>query len=294
MKNKSISMIILLVIVLVFSGGCKERKAAGITEAPKETATTTEGKTDNIAEEETKQDKQETDPAQTEVKAQETEKAQSTKKQEPADKTTARDPSLKDKALVESLKGDRPQTMKMESEVIAYGTTSQILTYYDGGKTRTETSIPQGGKSICILLQDEEVMYSYLEGDTEGTKMFGANSVIAEEMGHRIDNTDLLAALVEGSSEALSARVEMLNGEEVVYIEATESDDELGEVFVQMWYSAKYNTPLKYEVNIGDKTMMELIVTHVEKDVTLDKSLFLPPDTVNFQEVDAKAMMNDW
>ena len=113
-------------------------------------------------------------------------------------------------------------------------------------------------------------------------------------MGHRIDNTDLLAALVEGSSEALSARVEMLNGEEVVYIEATESDDELGEVFVQMWYSAKYNTPLKYEVNIGDKTMMELIVTHVEKDVTLDKSLFLPPDTVNFQEVDAKAMMNDW
>ena len=174
-------MIILLVIVLVFSGGCKERKAAGITEAPKETATTTEGKTDNIAEEETKQDKQETEPAQTEVKAQETEKAQSTKKQEPADKTTARDPSLKDKALVESLKGDRPQTMKMESEVIAYGTTSQILTYYDGGKTRTETSIPQGGKSICILLQDEEVMYSYLEGDTEGTKMFGANSVIAEE-----------------------------------------------------------------------------------------------------------------
>jgi outer membrane lipoprotein-sorting protein len=294
LKNKSISMIILLVVLLVFSVGCTGKEAASITEAPKEVATTTQSKTDNIAEEETKQDKQETEPAQTEAEAQKTEKAQSTEKQESEDITTALDPSLKDKALVDSLKGDRPKTMKMESEMIAYGMTSQILTYYDDSKTRTETSIPQAGKSISIFLEDEGVMYSYVEGDSDGTKMIGANSDLAEEMGLRIDNTDLLAALVEGSSEALSARVETLNGEEVVYIEATELDDEVGEVFVQMWYSVKYNTPMKYKMSIGEKTMMELIVTHVEKDVTLDKSLFLPPDNVNFREMDAEAMMNDW
>lgn len=293
MKNKNISMIILLVVLLLFSGGCTGKEAASITEVPKEAAITTQSKTDNIAEE-AKQDKQETEPVQTEAEAQKTEKAQSTEKQEAADKSTALDLSLKDKALVDSLKGDRPKTMKMESEMIAYGMTSQILTYYDGSKTRTETSIPQAGKSICIFLEDEGVMYSYVEGDTDGTKMIGANSDLAEEMGLRIDNTDLLVALVEGSSEVLSARVETLNGEEVVYIEATESDDELGEVFVQMWYSVKYNTPLKYMMNIGEKTMMELIVTHVERDVTLDKSLFLPPDNVNFMEMDAEAMMNDW
>ncbi len=53
-------------------------------------------------------------------------------------------------------------------------------------------------------------------------------------------DTSILATLVDGGSEDITTSIEYieeLGGEEVIYIEATQSDDEVGEILVKMWYS---------------------------------------------------------
>lgn len=212
---------------------------------------------------------------------------------EETEETEALDTSLTGESLIDSIKGSRPKTMKLETELSTFGMSTKTITYYDGDDTRTETDVPEMGKNVLIYLSDEGTMYSYVEGGTDGIKMTGVDMSYAEEMDIMMDTSDLFAEITSESSEDLSAKVENLDGEEVVYIEATETDEEMGEVFVKMWYSVKYGTPLKYEVIMGEKSMMELKVTSIEKDIKIDQSLFTPPSDVNFQEADMNAMFDE-
>ncbi len=196
--------------------------------------------------------------------------------------------------LINSMDNKRPEKLMIKSEMTSYGTTTKVATYYNGDMTRTEMDVPGMAKSISIFLPNESVIYSYVYGETEGVKMIGANTTYAEEMGLMVDNSDFLTEVVEESSRDVIARVEKLEGEEVIYIEATETDEEIGDVLVKMWYSKKYGTPLKYEVAIGEKTMMQLNVTEISDNVNIDESLFVPPSDVNFEEMSMEKMMENW
>lgn len=204
------------------------------------------------------------------------------------------DKNLEGIDLVHSIDSKRPEKLVIKSEMTSYGTTTEMATYYSGDKMRTEVDVPGMSKSILIYLPDDNVMYSYVYGETEGIKMIGANTTYAEEMGLMIDNDNFLAEVVDESSKDMIARVDNLDGEEVIYIEATEADEEIGDVLVKMWYSNKYATPLKYEVIMGENTMMQLHVTEISDHANTDASLFTPPSDVNFEEMSMEKMMENW
>jgi|GEM_PF-982610 len=195
--------------------------------------------------------------------------------------------------LISRMGFERPQTMKIISEMSAFGSTTVMTTYYDGDKSRTEVDIPGMPKSIMIHVPNREVMYQYVYGESTGVKITGADIASAQEMGMMMD-TSLLEALVDGSSEDINAKVDYLDGEEVIYIEATQSDEDMGEMLVKMWYSERYATPLKYEVYAGDALIIELNVTKIHDNVNFAGDTFMPPEDITFEEIDMETLMKNW
>lgn len=196
--------------------------------------------------------------------------------------------------LIESMGTDRPDTLRVVSEITALNMTTTMTTYYDGKKSKTEIDVPNMPKSILIHIPNKEIMYQYVYGESTGIKITGADKTSAEEMGLMMD-TSLLTALQDGESDDIIARkeyIEELGGEEVIYIETTESDEDMGEMLVKMWYSEKYATPLKYEVYVEETLMTELKVTKINDNVKFNADTFMPPSDVTFQEIDMDTMMN--
>lgn len=200
------------------------------------------------------------------------------------------DSSLKGLALLESISRERPKTMSMKMEMISFGMTTVSTVYYDGDNTRTETDVDGVGNNVLIYNADEEVTYSYVEGSGEGIILSGDDMASTVEAGMMLDMTGKFTELADASSDDVIARVETLNGEEVIYIEANDIDEEMGNVLVKMWYSAKYGTPLKYEIVVGEQTMMSLNVLEIKKDIKIEKNLFSAPGDITFREVDLGAM----
>lgn len=195
--------------------------------------------------------------------------------------------------LINSIGTDRPSTLRIVSEVTTLGSTITMTTYYDGDKSKTEIDVPGMSKSILIHIPNKEIMYQYVYGESTGIKITGADKSSAEEMGMMMD-TSILTDLLNNSSDDIIARMEYLeefNGEEVVYIESTESDEDVGEMLVKMWYSEKYATPLKYEVYAGGTLMTELKVTKISDNVNFNADTFMPPADIQFQEIDMATMM---
>ncbi len=204
----------------------------------------------------------------------------------------ALDPSLEGSALLNSLNLSRPKSLKMVMETSAFGTKTMSTMYYDGDNSRTETVVEGLGTSVVINDAINKVMYNYVEGSGQGVKIIDADSEAAEDAGLMMDMSTKLAELTDASSDAIIARVETFDGEEVVYIEATEVDDEMGNIHVKMWYSTKYSTPLKYEVIAGEQTMMTLKVVEIESDIKIDPVMFVPASDIEFQEVNVDEMLD--
>ncbi len=203
------------------------------------------------------------------------------------------DKSLEGIDLLQTIAEKKPEKLMVKSEMAASGMITKMTAYYDGDKTRTEVESPNMPKSILITLPSEGVMYNYIAGESTGYKMIGADSSYEEEMGFMEDDSELLSEVVDDPSEDMIARVENLDGEEVIYIEVARDDEEMGNVLMKMWYSNKYGTILKYQVLAGETTMMELNVTEISSG-KIDESLFTPPSNVNFEEVDMGQMMGNY
>ena len=211
--------------------------------------------------------------------------------EEPINQETSIDSSLEGIDLLNSISADRPKTMKMKMDMSSYGMSTGTTSYYDGDNTRTETVVEGMGKSVLIYNADEEVMYNYVEGEAEGIRIIGAEKESAEEAGLIMDLTTKFSNIEDDVSGVNVVRVEKLDEEEVVYIETSESDEEMGDITVKMWYSPKYNIPLKYEIYMGQETLMSLEVVEIEKNIKVDKNMFEAPADVNFQDVDMSQMM---
>ena len=186
-----------------------------------------------------------------------------------------------------------PSKLVMTSESTMMGAKTITKTYTEGDKTRSEVMMDGFGTMITISLNNGEEIYSWEDGATEGTKIVGMSVEEAAEFGYMSDDSELFAEITDESSPDLTARVDVLNGEEVIYIEGKESDGDAGEVDIFMWYSVKYATPLKYEMYMGgEEPVASYIVTDIDKKMNIDNSMFTPPAEVNFTEVDMGAMMS--
>ncbi len=206
--------------------------------------------------------------------------------------TKALNSSLEGAELLNSLSMSKPKSMKMVMEINTFGTKTISTVYYDGDNSRAETVVDGIGTNVVINNAAEKVVYNYVEGSGQGVKIIDADSELVEEAGLMMDMSTKLAAITDASSEDITARVETLDGEEVVYIEATEADEDMGDMLVKMWYSTKYSAPLKYEVITGEQPLMTLKMVEIESGIKVDPSMFEPASDIEFQEVSMDMMMD--
>ena len=85
------------------------------------------------------------------------------------------------------------------------------------------------------------------------------------------------------SDEDVIARVEDLNGEEVVYVEMSTIEEEMT-VKINMWHSVKYGITLKYEMYMNDTIVVENIVTDFDVKSKIDDSMFEKPEGIEFTD----------
>jgi outer membrane lipoprotein-sorting protein len=204
------------------------------------------------------------------------------------------DSSLEGMELLNSISGDRPKNMEVTMEITSLGMTSISKILYSGDNSRIETDVAGMGKSVQIYNATEEILYSYQENGANGVKMLGADSELVAESGLMMDFSSDFTDLSEDLPGDAIVRVEKLGDEEVVYLEATLEDDELGEMPVKLWYSVEFNLPLKYEMYTGEEIMMSLIVTAIEKNIKVNQNMFEEPSDISFQEVQMSEYMNDF
>ncbi len=213
--------------------------------------------------------------------------------EEPMEEEGLLDSTLSGIELLKSFNLLKPDTLRVEAETNSLGMEIYSVTYVDGNKTRFESDMGDFGSSITISLPEEGVVYYFEKGSTQGTKIIGMTEDEMYDSGYIMDDTELFSEITNNPSENIVAKVDMLNGEEVVYIEATESEEDMGEILVKMWYSVKYGMPLKYEIITGEGTMASYLVTAIEKNVKFDNDIFLPPDGMELTEVDTSGMFDE-
>jgi len=193
-----------------------------------------------------------------------------------------------DSDLLAEITNERPDNLTVVSTTISYGNQTTITTYYSGSNVRYEADYGDMGKSILIYLEEEDIMYSYLEGDTNGMKLINADASYTEDMGLMVDD-EIIEDSADDSQANVTTSKETLDGQEVIYIETTSNDEEMGEMLIKTWYSTEYGLPLKYLVESNGEVVMESNTSIVD-DSPIDPALFIPPTDIAFMEVDMNSM----
>lgn len=180
-------------------------------------------------------------------------------------------------------------TLVVETEISGpEGFQSKSIVYQKDGNTRTEMELPDGQKQIMILQAEEGVTYQYAEGTQQGMKIVHGN-IEAVMDRDRVQGGKMqmpnLRDVRNRLDEHMVVRKEKLNGENAIYIEFNEINENVENAVVKMWYSEDYAYPIRYEFFVNDVLMMRSDVTRLEVDVDLDDFLFMPPDDVEFMEV---------
>lgn len=197
------------------------------------------------------------------------------------------DTNLSGIELVKSLKLEIPENLIIEKETTGMeGMNSSSKTYSKGDNIRTEIESPEFGKQIMIYNAKEGKTYQYQDGQATGYVFMDSDA--DDDAIDEMMDSDLVPSypdlLDDDEFENMTARNDVLDGEEVIYIETTESD-EAGQYQVSMWLSKKYSTVLKYEMLQDGNLIMSSKVTHIEADTDIDDALFDPPATVQFVDV---------
>ncbi len=197
------------------------------------------------------------------------------------------DESLTDGELIASLASlpsEMPKNLMLETESDAYGMSTKTVTYYNGENFRIESQT-EAGTSIMIYNADEGATYQYMQGQTTGTVMYdGEDEDYYDDEGYGDIGIDAEAEdfsdILSDYGDNITARIETLNGEKVIYIEVLASEDGL-DTTMKMWYSTKYVVPLKTEMVADGKVVLSSVVTKIDAS-KLDDSIFTPPAGVEF------------
>ncbi len=189
------------------------------------------------------------------------------------------DKSLTGKALLESLQAPEPGDFMTVTETSGMGIKNTLTMYYSGENFRTESEV-EGMKQIVIYNAEEGKTYQYTEGQLQGVVL---SDDMSDDMGMEEEDLDV-EGILDNPTDDVIAKVETLDGHEVIHIETTEEDEDMGMAKVSIWYSEEYGIPLKYEVTSNGQVIMSSYVTKIEALSALDGDLFTPPADVQFME----------
>ncbi len=147
----------------------------------------------------------------------------------------------------------------------------EVVNYRVGKSTRTESD-GMGEKSIMIYNDNEKVLYYYIEGETQGSKI-NRNEKPKDQMF----DTDMKYDKDEAFDNLVKAEITDLDGEEVIYSEFNVDNKGI----VKTWYSIEKNFPILYTVeNDENKIITEFKVVEFEEGDFSDK--LIPDQNVTF------------
>lgn len=196
------------------------------------------------------------------------------------------DKSLTGADLLNSISITMPNSYMVKYEVEVAGMSSDVITYVKGESMRMEATVSIANTTATTIYNASEgATYQYTDGSSVGTVIYDEEDSESTD-AENIDNeqnlanfSDITAALGEDTI----ARIEELDGQEVVYIETsglTEDDSSLA----KMWFSTETGIPLKTEISLNGEVMMTQKVTDYDPNKQIDDSMFTPPDNITFSE----------
>ncbi len=253
---------VLLIFVLLFSlVGCSSNQAAN-------------DETKAAAEQKTEASKNETEANSSEATTEVTTEA--------ATQTQASDQNLEGIELLKSVFGNLKEVkslyVKLKMTSLEVSDVEMVL-HRDGENARTEMNF-DGRHTVNIFNVDDDYIYSYAVGEKNGTKMKHTGSADYADMIPSFSADDLAEEDFEG---LVTARRDKLNGQDVVYFEIQEYDEDLGgDVINKIWFSEKHSFFLKMEaINPDGSLEMSMDVLEIEVNKDFSK-MMVPPQDVEF------------
>lgn len=196
------------------------------------------------------------------------------------------DKSLIGTALLDQIHYTMPKSYITKADYEVAGKKSVVTTYFKAGSMRMETKGADGTESIMVYNDKEGITYMYNVGDEFG--ILSHDDEDDEDGGPGFMSGKVSVSLNEllALENVKEARIERLNGKEVIYVENTETDEGLSTT-AKMWYNLKYPIMMQYEVNLGSQNTMKSQVTQLEVNAKIDDKLFDKPAQVEFKDMDA-------
>ncbi len=198
------------------------------------------------------------------------------------------DSTLVDEALIKSVylatTHNAPKNFYAEFELKMFdtemgdiSTTMAHCKYNDD--IRTESNF-MGSNNISIWKENENAMYTYVEGETRGTKYN------YEELPNDFDEGFGEPLMFEDADKEdfaaeglITARIEILNNEETLYMEYEDTDSGMGQTVTKMWYSITKATPVKMiSENTNGEAKLEMNLLRFEADKDFSKFTTIPSD----------------
>ena len=231
------------------------------------------------------------DGSKNQVETSGNEKKDDAKKDEPVleeEKKVEIDKSLTGMELLNSIKYDAPETIITETESInADDSVVKTKTYSKNDSYRMETMDENTNtKMIMIYNNADKATYQYTEGEKTGVVMLDGEYEEDDEKDSGDPSMDdaSFKDLFTSENEEVIAKIDNLDGEDVVYLEIKNDDPDSGMYTVKMWISIKYSIPLKTETYSAGNKVNGSKVTSFEANVDIDNKLFEKPSDIEFQE----------
>lgn len=194
---------------------------------------------------------------------------------------------LFDRALLESIKFNWPDSYRMVTKEEDTNTVTIVTTYQKGYSSREER-VSDGLTEIEIYNEKEGIRYSYILGETTGSsyKDDEDDQLDLEEEKAMVGQSlmSLFEQDVWEDMKILADR-DKVNGRKAIMIELVSTDPEApSEGMIKFWFDAKYTVPLKIIFDLGEEWKSISEVTDIEFNLKLKDELFEAPDGVTFTE----------
>jgi outer membrane lipoprotein-sorting protein len=195
--------------------------------------------------------------------------------------------------LLDSIEAKIPDSYILEMKTtISESITTTFKMTVMGEFSRIETYNNMTEKPMIILYNPElNAMFQYTEGDPVGMKFEGVDGSTGDMFWD--DSNDFSNLELEEVKDSLGsgfiARKDTYKGQDAIYIEGSFAQE--GEsTMIKMWYSQEFFLPLKYEIYSGNQIVMTSEVISFDKNPSLTADDFLPPKTMQFQDLNMDMM----
>lgn len=276
-----ISVVVLLMLTLMLTAcGGKSSEKEEENEAPKviETEQDTQAPETKPAIDDEKVDNDKDDTGN---------EATESESEEEAEAEAEIEVGLFDRALLESIKYNWPDSLMMVTKEEDNDGVTIITTYQKGYSTREE-SVSEGVTKIEIYNEELGITYDYTLGETTGFayKDDEEDKLLLEEAKAMVGQSfmSLFEEDMWADMKILADRDTVL-GRKAIMIEMINPDAEVAsEGTMKFWFDAKYTVPLKMVWSFGEDWNLVSEVTEIDFNPRLKDELFEAPEDVTFMD----------